>query len=470
MVCQDAGIQIPIPILPVQALGNIASGAGPLTPKAKMLYSENSFVVDEQLGEDELLCEICCDLIEGSPTYNLSCRHSFCNRCWKNYLYIQIQGGRADYVTCPSSECNIIVPMQIIEMHMSPRMARKYLKLDQNFFEEPVDTSLVRPCPYPDCQIIVKISEADKKLWKDTKVTPPLSHAVECGKCHFFCWECGLPEAHAPLACTYWQQWLTRCEEAVTSLLDHQWLITNSRGCPNCHLTLQKQDGSNHVKCTKCHYDFCWVCLGSWKKHSSSTGGAYFHCNRYEPVEGDMLNSFVHYYIRYKNHSNSRAMEKLLLKSAKKKRDLLRASLTTEIDRRWSTLDHQGLVLADTGTDQFFESGVWELLHSRTSLCGSYAYGFYLLEESSSGKTGGSDRMRSFEIVQHELEEITEHLSQMMARPYLRIPRKIIIQTIQLCKNKRQVCVHLINCYFLGTTKYLGVVQTPFKLKSSRYI
>ena len=78
--------------------------------------------------------------------------------------------------------------------------------------------------------------------------------------------------------------------------------------------------------------------------------------------------------------------------------------------------------------------------------------------------------MRSFEIVQHELEEITEHLSQMMARPYLRIPRKIIIQTIQLCKNKRQVCVHLINCYFLGTTKHLAVLQTPFELKSSRYV
>jgi len=33
----------------------------------------------------------------------------------------------------------------------------------------------------------------------------------------------------------------------------------------------------------QCKYDFCWVCLEPWKKHSTSTGG-YFRCNRYEVV------------------------------------------------------------------------------------------------------------------------------------------------------------------------------------------
>ncbi len=430
-----------------------------------MLYSENSFLEDEQLGEDELLCEICCDLIEGSPTYNLSCRHNFCNRCWKNYLYIQIQGGRADYVTCPSSECNILVPMQIIEMHMSPRMARKYLKVDHSFFdaaptvEQVVEISATtRQCPYPDCSSLIKIGENERKIWKESKITPPLSHGVECGKFHFFCWECGAPEAHAPLSCSIWQQWLTRCEEysgngkgIKAGQPDLQWLISNARPCPNCEQTVQKTDGCNHVKCTKCQFDFCWVCLGNWKKHSSTSGTGHFHCNRYQLLEAEIQplninnnNRFLHYYIRYKNHANSRSMEKLLLKSAKKKRDLLRASLTTEvIDRRWSTLDHQGSLAAAVSdsvneNSQFFESGVWELLNARTCLCGSYAYGFYLSEETVVGKN--PDRMFGFEMFQNELEEISEHLSQMMARPYLRIPRRVIIQTIQLCKTKRQVC------------------------------
>jgi len=36
--------------------------------------------------------------------------------------------------------------------------------------------------------------------------------------------------------------------------------------------------------CLQCKYDFCWVCLEAWKKHSTATGG-YFRCNRYEVVK-----------------------------------------------------------------------------------------------------------------------------------------------------------------------------------------
>ena len=65
-----------------------------------MIYSANSFVVDETLEEDELLCELCCDLIDSDHmnskeiTCNdmairndqLQCGHSFCSKCWKSYL------------------------------------------------------------------------------------------------------------------------------------------------------------------------------------------------------------------------------------------------------------------------------------------------------------------------------------------------------------------------------------------------
>ena len=182
----------------------------------------------------------------------------------------------------------------------------------------------------------------------------------------------------------------------------------------------------------------------------SSSSGGYFHCNRFEAIEADVsadsavirTSRLMHYFIRYKNHLNSRAMEKLFLKSAKKKRDLLRSSMTTEVlDRRLPNLDSVPDTLPEN--THFFESGVWELLNSRSCLGGSYAYGFYLSEELINGNSKTGERIRSFESNQSELEEITEHLSQMMSRPYLRIPRRVIIQTIQLCKLKRQVRILL---------------------------
>ena len=68
-----------------------------------MIHSANSFVVDETLAEDELLCELCCDLIDpdgvsnsnsrevtlnGNASMNpqLTCGHNFCSKCWKIYL------------------------------------------------------------------------------------------------------------------------------------------------------------------------------------------------------------------------------------------------------------------------------------------------------------------------------------------------------------------------------------------------
>ena len=38
---------------------------------------------------------------------------------------------------------------------------------------------------------------------------------------------------------------------------------------------------------------------------------------------------------------------------------------------------------------------------------------------------------------QNELEEVTEKLSEMVARPYLRTPRSVIVQTTALARRKR---------------------------------
>jgi ankyrin repeat/IBR domain-containing protein 1 len=134
-------------------------------------------------------------------------------------------------------------------------------------------------------------------------------------------------------------------------------------------------------------------------------------------------------------------MEEPLLRSAKKKREILRSSLTTDVvERKWSTLDRRGTTLdsAERNT-KFYEDGVWELLKARTCLCGSYAYGFFMEEELNCDDAMMSQRKRVFEIMQNELEEITERLSEMIARPYLRTPRRVIVQTLQLCRRKRQV-------------------------------
>lgn len=86
---------------------------------------------------------------------------------------------------------------------------------------------------------------------------------------------------------------------------------------------------------------------------------------------------------------------------------------------------------------KFIEDGVRELLKARRVLCGSYVHGFYL-EDHGYNKT-------IFEFMQNELESVTEKLSEMIARPYLKTPRHTIMQTTSLCRRKRHEFVRAVS-------------------------
>lgn len=45
---------------------------------------------------------------------------------------------------------------------------------------------------------------------------------------------------------------------------------------------------------------------------------------------------------------------------------------------------------------------------------------------------------------QNELEEVTEKLSEMIARPYLRTPKAVIVQTTALARRKRHEFVRAV--------------------------
>jgi ankyrin repeat/IBR domain-containing protein 1 len=271
----------------------------------------------------------------------MTCEHNFCRGCWETYLTTKINEGDSKHILCPAFGCSILVPVDMIELLVSQEVARMYLKFDINNFVE--TNKMIKWCPGPTCERAVRLPDTEL-LRLEGKVE--VSHSVDCGDGHFFCWEC-LGEAHAPVACSRYQAWLVRCaridpEELHSSCQKYedsascQWLVSNSKPCPSCSSPIEKQDGCNHVKCTKCRHSFCWVCLEPWRKHSSSTGG-YFRCNKYKGsrrqsaeqsktgMEDQLLdiNKFIHYYIRYKNHDNSRKVEEPLLRSVQHKRAVL---------------------------------------------------------------------------------------------------------------------------------------------------
>ncbi|XP_070957127.1 uncharacterized protein [Macaca nemestrina] len=72
------------------------------------------------------------------------------------------------------------------------------------------------------------------------------------------------------------KKWIKKCDDdSETS----NWIAANTKECPKCHVTIEKDGGCNHMVCRNqnCKAEFCWVCLGPWEPH----GSAWYNCNRY---------------------------------------------------------------------------------------------------------------------------------------------------------------------------------------------
>uniref|UniRef100_A0A7N6A2C4 Ankyrin repeat and IBR domain-containing protein 1 n=1 Tax=Anabas testudineus TaxID=64144 RepID=A0A7N6A2C4_ANATE len=444
--CQRSGVAMPTPPPSgFNAWDTLPSPRTPRTPRSPLALTLTS-PTDSCLtpGEEGLItCGIClCSISIFEDPVDMSCGHEFCRSCWEGFLNVKIQEGDAHNIFCPAYECYHLVPVHVIESVVSREMDQRYLQFDIKAFVE--NNPAIRWCPAARCERAVRLTRPGPGD-SDPHSFPLLpSPAVDCGKGHLFCWYC-LGEAHEPCDCQMWRNWLQKVtemkpeelagvSEAYEDAANCLWLLTNSKPCANCKSPIQKNEGCNHMQCAKCKYDFCWICLEEWKKHSSSTGG-YYRCTRYEVIQQleeqskemtveaekkhksfQELDRFMHYYTRFKNHEHSYKLEQKLLKTAKEKMEQLSRAF---ISREGTPPD-----------TRFIEDGVNELLKTRRVLKCSYPYGFFLQQ--------GSTQKEIFELMQTDLEMVVEDLAQKVNRPYLRTPCHKIISAARLVQQKRQ--------------------------------
>ena len=97
---------------------------------------------------------------------------------------------------------------------------------------------------------------------------------IRCGCGAFWCFRCGAP-AHRPATCAVAAVWRRKVEsdarnepaEPDESTATRRWLREFTKPCPGCHDPIEKNQGCNHMTCSSCHFEFCWVCMGPWSSH-----------------------------------------------------------------------------------------------------------------------------------------------------------------------------------------------------------
>lgn len=358
-------------------------------------------------ASSETMCEICCVPVPGADMTGLECGHKFCAPCWTDYLTSKIVNeGMGQTISCAAYGCDILVDdATVMSLVTDKKVKLKYQQLITNSFVE--CNRLLRWCPAPDCGHAVKVQYFDTK---------PVT--CKCG--HTFCFACG-ENWHDPVQCKWLRKWIKKCDDdSETS----NWIAANTKECPKCHVTIEKDGGCNHMVCKNqnCKADFCWVCLGPWEPHGSS----WYNCNRYDEDEAkkardnqeksrSALQRYLFYCNRYMNHMQSLKFENKLYASVKLKME--------EMQQHMSWIEVQ-----------FLKKAVDVLCLCRQTLMFTYVFAFYLKKNNQS---------IIFEDNQKDLENATEQLSEFLERDITCDMLNDIKQKVQdkyrYCESRRNV-------------------------------
>ncbi|KAG8963025.1 hypothetical protein FRC03_003521 [Tulasnella sp. 419] len=384
---------------------------------------------------EAFMCPICCcEPSEPSAIFSLSCGHVFCTDCWSTYLSGKIREEGEHSIRCMESGCNQQVADKFI-------LGNKPSLLDEETKKKFTDVlvryyvqcqSSLRYCPAPGCHYTVQCPGATKSGWETVVPT------VTCGDNHDFCFGCGEDGDHRPLICRISRMWLKKCQDDSETA---NWIKSNTKECPKCQSTIEKNGGCNHMTCKKCKNEFCWVCMGPWSEH----GNAWYSCNRYEEKEGveardaqsrsrASLERYLHYYNRWANHEQSARLSlDLYAKTEKKMEEMQVTSNLTWIEV------------------QFAKKAVDEVIKCRRTLKWTYAMGYYLEK---------GNQKELFEDNQRDLEKAVEALSELLERPIEpetigQLRQQVTDKTVYVLKRNEVMLEDTANGYLEGRWQWI---------------
>jgi len=84
---------------------------------------------------------------------------------------------------------------------------------------------------------------------------------IKCENGHKFCFECLRP----------WHGKDT-CEKSLEKDFINWKKNKNLKQCPRCKIYTEKNEGCNHMTCTNCKFQWCWLCEGKYEYGHYSQG------------------------------------------------------------------------------------------------------------------------------------------------------------------------------------------------------
>ena len=195
------------------------------------------------------ICEICSEaFISNNENTLKKCGHSYCNSCWYDFLSAQIQESKLPSIKCLNYECQEKLNDDFIInlLNNNNELIHKYKKYKYEL--EILNNPNKKNCPFPNCDSYLEL--------KDPKIKD-----VTCLNNHTFCFLC-LQKPHGKMACN------EKLDNSLKEFAKYNFI----KKCPKCSIITQKSSGCNHITCSKCKFQWCWLCNGEYNSEHYNQG------------------------------------------------------------------------------------------------------------------------------------------------------------------------------------------------------
>eukprot|EP00698_Gefionella_okellyi_P012867 TRINITY_DN3499_c0_g2_i1.p1 TRINITY_DN3499_c0_g2~~TRINITY_DN3499_c0_g2_i1.p1 ORF type:complete len:462 (-),score=17.15 TRINITY_DN3499_c0_g2_i1:309-1694(-) len=202
-------------------------------------------------------CDICFTDVPKNAMHKMSCGHPFCKECWRQHIETQLMASPAAALACKcmQADCKKVVSVADMRLIVDDKHVQKYFRI---FYQRMASE---KSSHYTSCRSCARTLQVHSHgWWEMCPCSTPL------------CPQCG-DEPHEPLTCSLLQNYREReaRHNRHSSAEDsEQWVQKFSKKCPRCKVPIQKNDGCNHMSCSQCSFQFCWLCLKGWAPRECS--------------------------------------------------------------------------------------------------------------------------------------------------------------------------------------------------------
>lgn len=174
-----------------------------------------------------------------SSLQDAGCGHNLCPDCWRSYTELQVVEGVSE-LTCAAPGCTHSLPEQLVEEFLSSISFEKL----QSFLDDATVASnpALSYCQDPSCGCVLRCKAGDA--------------AVQCHCGGIWCAQCK-GKAHWPASCADMRWWAQNYGSTPYALC---LSFPETKVCPHCFVTIEKNGGCSHMQCRSCRMHFCWVC------------------------------------------------------------------------------------------------------------------------------------------------------------------------------------------------------------------